>query len=237
MMSRFSPEPRSHRHGSLFGGGALILAGTALLLSHLGYLGGMNPWHLWPCLLIWAGGLKLAGLHHHGNRAGGAVLILVGALLQANYLHLLPVDTASLWPVALIAVGLYILLRGGRRHTCHVGGTMSTEPTLTRSVLFSGSQERITNQRFQGGTIQAVAGGLQLDFTGAEIEGEEAVLDVDVSMGGLELRVPRHWKVLVEAKVMLGGIEDRTRLDETAPAIKRLKLTGRVLMGGVEIKN
>ncbi len=236
-MSRFNREPHSHRHGSLFGGGALILAGTALLLSRLGYLGGMNPWHLWPCLLIWAGGLKLAGLHP-GRRGGGAVLILIGALLQAHYLHLLPIDAASLWPVALIVFGVYVLLRGGRRHRhCQVGGTLSTEPTLQRSVLFSGSQERITNQRFQGGNIQATAGGLQLDFTGAEIDGEEAVLDVDVSMGGLELRVPRHWKVIVEANVMLGGIEDRTHLDETAPDIKRLKLVGRVLMGGLEIKN
>jgi len=236
-MTHLTPHHHNHRHGGWFVGGALILAGLAFLLSRLGYLGDLAPTKLWPCLLIWLGGLKLVGLHPHGGRAGGAVLILLGTVLQAHYLHMLPVDAATIWPVALIAAGVYILLRGPRHHRWGKWSPETTEPNLRRRVLFSGRQERIITQHFQGGAIQATAGGLQLDMTTAEMEGEQAVLDVDVAMGGLELRVPRHWKVIVEADVVLGGVEDRSRLDETAPAIKRLKIVGRVLMGGVEIKN
>lgn len=240
-MSRFSTEHRNH--GSLFVGGALVLAGTVLLLSRLGYLGAIRPWQFWPLLMIWSGTLQVLGLHGHGARFGGMLQIGIGAGFQAFYLGLLPLHADAAWPLALIALGVYVVFRGGRRRKhCHGrqacgGATPCNDASLQRRILFSGRAERITNRQFQGGSIECTLGGLQLDFTGAEIEGDEAVLHLDVSMGGVEIRVPRHWKVVVEAEMVLGGTEDRSHVDDALTAQKRLRITGRVLMGGVEIKN
>jgi len=54
-------------------------------------------------------------------------------------------------------------------------------------------------------------------------------------MGGVEIRVPREWSVVVNGSPVLGGIEDKT-IPPMMPG-KRLVIDGSVIMGGVEITN
>ena len=62
-----------------------------------------------------------------------------------------------------------------------------------------------------------------------------ATLKVFVLMGGLELRVPPDWTVIVNGLPLLGGIDNRT----VPPAIpgKRLEIDGICALGGVEVRN
>jgi predicted membrane protein len=84
-------------------------------------------------------------------------------------------------------------------------------------------------------------GGIELDFRGAEIEGEEAVLSVEAIFGGIEITVPDHWHVIFEGENVFGGYSDETR----APAVdamgttpkKFLILRGRCVFGGISVKN
>lgn len=73
-----------------------------------------------------------------------------------------------------------------------------------------------------------------MDLSHAEIK-NEAVLNVFVVMGGIELRVPENVIVKNRASVVLGSIEDKTRPTDS----KRnpvLFIDGSILMGGVEVK-
>ena len=63
----------------------------------------------------------------------------------------------------------------------------------------------------------------------------EAVLHLSIIMGGVEIRVPREWSVVVGGSPVLGGIEDKT-VPPMTPG-KRLVIEGSVIMGGVEITN
>jgi len=54
--------------------------------------------------------------------------------------------------------------------------------------------------------------------------------------GGIEIRVPESWTVIIRATPIMGAIEDQTRPVAAAGA-HRLTVRGFVLMGGVEIKN
>jgi predicted membrane protein len=77
-------------------------------------------------------------------------------------------------------------------------------------------------------------GGVELDLSKATVA-HEAVIDVFVLMGGLELRVPENVIVKSKAVCILGGVEDKTN---PADAVKApvIYLDGTVIMGGVEIK-
>lgn len=224
-------------HGGLFFGGALVVMGTAFLLARLGYLGDVNPWHFWPAILIWGGLLSLIGGRRGGAVLWGLILVGTGGALQAHYLHVLPVDIAALWPALLILLGLAILLRGLVRPKRSSFSGSTSEHALRRRIMFSGREERITSRQWQGGVVDCTGGGIKLDLLGAEIEGEEARLDIDLVMGGIELRVPRHWKIDVQVSPVMGGVEDRSMFDPTAAEPKRLVIAGRLLMAGVEIKN
>jgi hypothetical protein len=54
-------------------------------------------------------------------------------------------------------------------------------------------------------------------------------------MGGVQLLVPADWKVQVDVKPVMGGVQDaRTRgADPDRPV--DLVLTGRVMLGGLEV--
>jgi len=105
---------------------------------------------------------------------------------------------------------------------------------INLASILGGNKRRSDAQNFRGGDLTAIMGGAELDLTQASIQGE-AVLNVFVMWGSIELRVPHDWTVVSDVIPILGGAEDRT----ISPPItsKRLVVTGQVIMGGLEIKN
>jgi predicted membrane protein len=89
---------------------------------------------------------------------------------------------------------------------------------------------------FRGADLLAIMGGLEIDLRKAAIHGE-AVIDLFVMWGGIEIRVPHDWTVTSHVVPLMGGVEDKTRPPQTAHIQHNLVLRGVALMGGVEIKN
>ena len=113
--------------------------------------------------------------------------------------------------------------------------------SFNETVVFGGIERRITTRNFQGGRVLTVFGGVELDLREAEIEGNEAVVQIDAIFGGCEIRVPDHWHVLSAGNGMFGGYSDKSRQSPpdgaSATERKTLILRGTVVFGGVEIKN
>ena len=93
-----------------------------------------------------------------------------------------------------------------------------------------GAEEKITSD-FRGGYVRAVMGGVELDLTEATIEEPPATIEMTVVMGGAEIAVPEGWKVRVDTRPILGGVDGAS--DEGEPP--DLVLTGKIVMGGVLI--
>ena len=93
---------------------------------------------------------------------------------------------------------------------------------------------RTTSQRFAGGSLTAIMGGIDVDLREADIVGG-ADLSVFTVWGGVEIKVPSTWRVQVNGLQLLGGWTDKTSppLDPAAPVL-RVHVTA--IMGGVEIK-
>jgi hypothetical protein len=186
------------------------------------------------------------------NRSGrffGFLLILAGAVLQLNRLGITHFSFADLWPIALIAVGLLLMwgsleTRGFLRTKAkalkgfrdQVTGATDPLTMLNAVAVFGGCERRVSGQNFQGGKATAVFGGIELDFTSADIE-DEAILEVNCVFGGVEIRVPESWHVHSRSLPVFGGYEDKTRQPYNPGKTKTLIVTGMVVFGGIEIKN
>jgi len=101
-------------------------------------------------------------------------------------------------------------------------------------AVFSGRRVVNTAPRFLGGSATAVFGGVEVDLTGATIEGE-AVLDAVALFGGVDVEVPTGWRVVLDGPAIFGGNESHVPppREDDAPT---LHVRGTAIFGGVDVK-
>ena len=217
----------------------LIAIGTLFLLDHMNIIHIGSLWKFWPMILIIVG---ISKVFAEGNRVGGVLILLIGAYFQLNNLDLIHLAWDTFWPVLLIIAG--ILMIGNRFEKHFQFGTPNTPGSvgvLNEFALFGGIERRITVNNFHEGRVEAIFGGVEVDFRSADIEGEEAVVEVDALFGGIEITVPDRWIVIYQGQSIFGGYSDETRAP--APDVlgnvprKTLILRGRALFGGIVVKN
>lgn len=224
----------------------IILLGVAFMLDNFGYLEVVEYIRYWPALLVVYGIAKVAQSPGNPGKIFGAILIAVGSLMVLDRMELITFRIHDWWPVILIIVGINFL-RGSQRRSRHFGGGQPTAASgssagsvdsfLKILAFMSGVRRTVISKEFQGGEITAIMGGCELDFRDAVIKGDEAVLDIFTLMGGIEMRVPMEWSVIVQAVPIMGGVEDKSYIQQESKPTKRLIITGNIIMGGVEIKN
>ena len=112
----------------------------------------------------------------------------------------------------------------------------SGDPSLHVSNILAGSDRRITSQEFSGGDVSNVLGGTEIDLLEAKLAPGEWLLTVSSVLGGVEIRVPRDWRLEVQPTTMLGSVDDHTRQNTDATGGK-LIIKASALLGGVDIKN
>jgi len=222
--------------GSLISGLAIAVVGIVLLLGQFGYLDVQNLWHFWPVFFIISGIFKVTSSSYTSPRIWGGFLILIGVLLTLHEFGRFPFGFNHLWPLFIIVGGLLLMWQA---YDTRRNGESSGEDDVTVFSVFGGSEQHINSQRFHGGQLFALFGGYQLDLTQAEIEGDQAVIDATSVFGGGEIRIPRHWNVLVRGIGIFGGYGDETGKipADTSKAPKTLVVKGVAMFGGVAVKN
>jgi predicted membrane protein len=238
IMIRGKGQPEASRLGLVWGA-LIVAAGVALLLDHMGFIAIGSLFRFWPMILIFFG---VGHLFTSSNRAWGGILIVVGAVFQLNGLGITHLRFADMWPLAIIAVGL-ILMWGALKPPIVLKGSVDAADVLEAVAIFGGTERRIKSQTFKGGRATSIFGGVELDFRDANIDGDEAILDINCIFGGVEIRVPDTWNVHSRSIPVLGGYSDKTGpsssspQDPSGPKRKTLIVTGTVIFGGVEIAN
>ncbi|HEY8417001.1 MAG TPA: DUF5668 domain-containing protein [Limnochordales bacterium] len=208
----------------------LVALGVLALLHTLGVADAgtlIGTW--WPLVLVLVGASQL----RNGSPVGGAMVIAIGGAFFLRNLGVLPAEAVRLvWPLFLVAVGLYLLV--GRRQ----GAARHKAPSVRLFTAFSGSTHRLESRELRGAELTVLFGGLDVDARHTEPEDDGVVVDVGVLAGGITLRVPETWRVVPEALVIFGGIEDkRPRASGSETDAPQLHIRGFVFMGGVEIQS
>jgi predicted membrane protein len=220
-------------------GGVILFIGVVLLLDHMGVISAAGLWRFWPMILVLAG---IVNLLDDCRRIWGVCLLVAGILLQLGQFGIVHVTWALLWPVMVIGIGVSLMWGSIKARRAGVAsGEVSTGPgALNELAIFSGVEKRIMGKNFRGGRLVALFGGIEIDLWQAEMEGDEAVLQIDAIFGGVEIRVPDTWLVSSEGQGIFGGYSDSTHLrppTDPAQTRKTLVIRGAAIFGGVEIRN
>jgi predicted membrane protein len=105
-------------------------------------------------------------------------------------------------------------------------------------AIFSGIKHQILNKNLKGGTIVAIFGGAELDFSQAQLSDEPNKLEMVCVFGGASLIIPPDWNVQINVVSILGGFADKRHLPNTNSIEnqKMLIIKGISIFGGGEIK-
>jgi hypothetical protein len=227
--------------------GLLVIAiGVLFLLDNLGVIAFRHAVAFWPLALI-AGGAVLAagggyresrrGRGRRSNRKAGVILMIVGLVLLLQRLGLMDLSWRIVWPVMLMAAGGLILYRtlGVQRmrdRPDFAGADLDSVIDVT--AIMGGVERRIASPDFRGGDVTAVMGGCELDLRACSML-KEATLDVFAFWGGISIRVPADWTVVMQGRPLIGAFTQKT----AAPPDngKRLVISGYAVMGGIDVRN
>jgi predicted membrane protein len=217
----------------------LILIGLALILDQyniwsFGEL--LSTW--WPLTII-SWGIASIVMNRH-NYWSGAIILLIGVLFQADTLDMLPGSAWDFfWPIGLILAGLYLLTNRKTSSKDKLQRqNQKRDNYIKYDTFFSGVKESVEINDFRGGSVQVAFGGIELDLSKCEIAPDGADLEINVSFGGLELFVPKIWKLEISGSPFAGALNNKTRQDvddSTISPILRIKYS--VMFGGIDIRN
>ena len=225
----------------------VILLGLGFLLDNMGLINFVPSVHLLPLLLVVFGLVKVVQTRTTQGMVVGTMMIVFGGLLTLKGMGLIYLSWRAIWPILMIVLGIFVVYRsvtcrqnGARKVEAFVFTPMNAAPgapddsTINVSAVMGGYVRRVTTPDFKGGEVNVVLAGCELDLRQSSIQGE-AVLNVFALFGGIQIKVPPDWTVVLQGTPMMGGFDERT----TPPpdGSKRLIVRGYVIMGGMEIRN
>ncbi len=231
----------------------LVIAGSLMFVDNLDILPFSATKMIWPAALVAYGAMTAMRTTSLTVRIWSGAAILGGILLGLRELGVLHIHGNVLWPLALIAAGVVMLVHrlqwapfidkfsNSGTNFGSSSESHSTEHRLREFALFSSVKRRVESPAFEGGELSATFGGIEIDLRRAEISNEarRVVLETNAAFGGIEIRLPEHWKVSIEGSAAFGQFEDKTIPPRPEPGIQApvLVIRGGVAFGAVVLLN
>ncbi len=223
--------------GQVVLGLVVIGLGVLFLLDNLNILNFHRAIGFWPAILIVIGVIKLLDTRSPNGYLVGVLFIGAGSVLTLNRMGLFNFDWRMFWPVLLIILGLSVVfkaLAGRRQRAGDIKLADSSDAVIEVTAILGGFERRVTSPDFRGGEVTAVMGGCSLDLRACALHGE-AVINVFAAMGGITLKCPPDWTVILQGTPIMGGFEEKTvRPPDDS---KRLIVRGYAIMGAVDVRN
>ncbi|MDP9171708.1 MAG: cell wall-active antibiotics response protein [Acidobacteriota bacterium] len=222
---------------------ALIGGGALLFLDNLGILPFRATSLFWPLAFLVYGAVFLYNSRSTATAVWGVCSLVAGCLLLLNTVGILHVTIRTLWPLALIAAGVTMLLYRMRwQHLSdRFASTGGTFDRLQEFAIFSGIKRKVDSPSFEGGEISTMFGGIEIDLRRAGISPatKQVIIEANAAFGGIEIRVPETWRVSLQGTAVFGGYEDKTVPPRPEPGvdIPLLIVRGGTAFGGVSIQN
>lgn len=198
-------------------GGVMVLLGVAWTFRAMGLF--YISWNmLWPLVII---GIGIAVVTKS----------LPGARQRQQRRHFKPAEPVQAVPPAAAPMAG---MSGVKLDKDAPASGRDDDSIIEVSAILGGFVRRVSSQHFRGGDINVIMAGCEIDLRQASIEGE-AVLNVFALCGGITIKVPPDWSVILQGTPILGGFEEKTIVPPHQH--KRLYVSGYAIMGGLEIRN
>ena len=181
----------------------------------------------WPLAVV---GLGLIGMFVDRRVSlGPGIVTVIGLVLLAGQQGWTDEDLFG--PVLLTGIGLVVL--SGLWHRRRADEARG-EDSL---AMFGATKIKDRSEHFTHADVSAVFGGATLDLRQAHVD-HEASVDALALFGGVDVLVPKGWRVALVGTPILGGCEDKTEGDGELPAdAPVLNVHATAIFGGVDVKN
>lgn len=167
------------------------------------------------------------------------VIVGVALLLGCQGLLSFKMIWSLMLPVILIVIGLSMLLKDALK------GKVTQEIKKLRKegsgkgkeywATFAGQNLKFDNEKFEGGRLEAVFGGIKCDLRQAKIE-EDVFVRASAVFGGVTIMVPDDVNVKVITNAMFGGVTNKYAKQDVDEKKKTIYIDATAIFGGVEIK-
>ena len=135
----------------------------------------------------------------------------------------------------LVVLGSLWALGQARARRRTVGDESSDEFAV--ASYLGGASWTSTADSLRRGVVRVVCGGVDLDLRPAVVDPAGATLELSPTFGGVNVTVPTDWRVLVDDRSRLGGVDAQvTPPDELPDAAPLLRVSVRARLGGVAIR-
>ncbi len=230
-----------NKHKYIFGV-FLIVFGIVLLLGSFGFMNLsfgdlIGTW--WPLVIVFIGVKKI--IENNRSIESGSITLLIGILLQANQLDMLPMGFwSTFWPLLLILVGVLTIIKKNKNYGKILDSDKQTsysEDFIEVNAIFSGVDRIVVSRNFQGGNVSSIFSGVKLDLREAVIKDDFKELNIDVVFAGAEILIPFNWQVDAKGTPVFGGFEDKTRFSNNEIEKRIVTINYNITFGGLIIKN
>ena len=232
----------------LYWGGIFILAALLLIANQLGWIASTNLSFASIIIAVLIIPIIIASIPK-GNFFGVFIPL---AVLYVMFAGLLSLPIIPLWPLviatALASIGFTILFHRDYPHwhkwekfhnhkNSENFGNVINEPdsnNVNCFVKFGSSIKYVNSTALQTANLGCSFGALKVYFDNAIIEGDEATINIDVSFAGVEMYIPKTWKIEENVNVNFSGIEEKNS-KSVKETTKTVHLTGYSKFSGIEI--
>ena len=228
-----------NRTSKIIGGIALLAFGIvwALELFNLININLEGWWTLFiivPCFV---------NIFNDKHKAGSVIGFGIGILLLLAARNIILWNDIWKFIICLVAVvwGISLLFFSKKRSCCHCHTTDETKTIIMDGskmhkidVSFSKQDYSYSGQRFEGAEVNTRFGFTSLDLRGADIM-DGAVITLDCSFGGMEIRIDKGICVKNDIETAFAGVDCDCNTQQ-ADGLKTLYVKGHCNFGGIEIK-
>lgn len=228
-----------NRTSKIIGGIALLAFGIvwALELFNLININLEGWWTLFiivPCFV---------NIFNDKHKAGSVIGFGIGILLLLAARNIILWNDIWKFIICLVAVvwGISLLFFSKKGSCCHCHTTDETKTIIMDGskmhkidVSFSKQEYSYNGQRFEGAEVNTRFGFTSLDLRGADIM-DGAVITLDCSFGGMEIRIDKGICVKNDIETAFAGVDCDCNTQQ-ADGLKTLYVKGHCNFGGIEIK-
>lgn len=233
--------------GRIFWGVFFVLAGATVIINQLGYFEKINIFSLILAIFIIA--IVIRSMRHlvfSGIFFGiASIMILFGKPLGIENLVPWPVLATALF----LTIGCSVIFHKSvlnHARTYHNKFRNTNNPDnfgevvnvddpneFNYEVRFGSSIKYINSKCLKRADFSCSFGALKLFFDDTKLDKGGAILNLNASFSGVEIFVPKDWRIVNNANVSLSGFEEKNRNNPTDN--NTLTITGNISLSGVTI--
>lgn len=226
-----------------------MLAGILLIIIGIFAMSGSFfnlPFHFTHYIFSMPGLMMIIGLFiliNHNDSFLGVILVGAGGFWFLSRYADFPMRhyLNEYWPILIILFGIYIIFKRDG-HTNVLKENLDTNnyniDYIDEVSILGGGRKSINSKNFKGGKVTTILGGINIDLHESNLAEGNNSLEITAILGGIDIVVPRDWKVILNVTSIFGGFDDKRILNanHVYESNKVLIIKGTAIFGGGNLK-